>query len=113
MPSTTITATLTSSGHPEENGVFQFTGITLWSILQHAAIQDSASLVTVKASDGFTAYFMVSEIKNSQQILLAYLQDGQPLKTAADGGDGPVRLVVGSDVYASRWVKYVTTIQVT
>lgn len=113
MQSTTIMATLKSSGHPEENGVFQFTGVTLWSLLQQTGIENDAVIVRVKASDGFSASLLVEEIQeNSERILLAYMKDGQMIKAETDGGEGPLRLVVGSDTYASRWVKYVSSIEV-
>jgi DMSO/TMAO reductase YedYZ molybdopterin-dependent catalytic subunit len=113
LPATTINATLKSSGHPEDNGDYQFTGVTLWSLLQQAEIKADASMVTVRASDGFTAMFLVSEVEDNSQVLLAYLKDGQPIQVEAQGGDGPIRLVAGSDVYANRWVKFVVNIEVT
>lgn len=70
-------------------------------------------MVTVRASDGFTAMFLVSEVEDNSQVLLAYLKDGQPIQVEAQGGDGPIRLVAGSDVYANRWVKFVVNIEVT
>jgi hypothetical protein len=76
-------------------------------------MKSGASVVTVSATDGFSATFTVTEIQNnSGQILVAYLKDGQPMPGEADGGEGPVRLVVGSDVYATRWVQYVVSIDV-
>ncbi|MCW4030682.1 MAG: molybdopterin-dependent oxidoreductase [Candidatus Bathyarchaeota archaeon] len=113
LPATTINATLRSSGHPEDNGDYQFTGVTLWSLLQQAEIKAGASMVTVRASDGFSALFLVSEVEGNSQVLLAYLKDGQPIQVEAQGGDGPVRLVAGSDVYANRWVKFAVGIEVT
>jgi DMSO/TMAO reductase YedYZ molybdopterin-dependent catalytic subunit len=113
MPSTTITARLTSSGSPQENGVFTYTGVTVWNLLQKAGVSDNATSAYVLASDAYGAVLTLKEIKSDSQIVLAYMQDGAMIKSQADGGWGPLRLVIGSDAYANRWVKWVVSITVT
>ena len=112
LPLTTIQANLKSSGHPEDNGVFNFTGVTLWSLLELSGISENATSVYVQASDSYGSTFSIQEIEQNNQYLIAYAKDGQPLESRDKGGTGPIRLVIGSDQYSQRWVKYVVNIEV-
>lgn len=112
LPSTTITATLVSSGNPQDDGTFSYTGVTLWSLLQRAGIATNASSVAVFASDGYQADLTIKEIENNSQIIMAYKQNGEYMKPKSEGGDGPLRLIVGTDTYAQRWVYWVVELQV-
>lgn len=113
MPSTTITARLTSSGSPQENGVFTYTGVTISSLLEKAGVAENATSAYVLATDSYGAVLTMKEIKENPKIILAYMQDGEMIKSQADGGWGPLRLVMGTDPYANRWVKWVVSITVT
>ena len=112
LPSLNTQATLRSSSNPQLDGTWNFTGIVLWSLLEKAGISGNASTIDVQGSDGYISYFTVQEVKQNSQILLAYEQNGAPIQTQAEGGNGPIWLVVGSDYYAIRWVKYVVLIDV-
>ena len=48
----------------------------------------------------------------SQKTIIAYQKDGAPLTPLKNGGEGPLRLIVGTDQYAQRWVRGVVSIQV-
>jgi DMSO/TMAO reductase YedYZ molybdopterin-dependent catalytic subunit len=113
MPAVDLTAQLTSSGSPQENGLFNYTGIPLWSLLQKAGIADNATSVYVLASDAYGTVISVKELKDNPKILIAYMEGGQMIKSQADGGWGPIRLIVGTDSYANRWVKWVVSVTVT
>jgi DMSO/TMAO reductase YedYZ molybdopterin-dependent catalytic subunit len=113
MPSVDLTARLTSSGSPQENGVFNYTGVTLWSLLEKAGVSDDASSAYVLASDAYGAVITVKEMKDNPKIIIAYMEGGEMIKSQADGGWGPLRLIIGSDAYANRWVKWVVSIEVT
>lgn len=112
MPPTTITATLVSSGNPQDDGTFNYTGVTLWSLLQRAGVPSNASSVGVFGSDGYQADLTIKEIENNSQIIMAYKENGQFMKPESQGGYGPLRLIVGTDTYAERWVYWVVEIQV-
>jgi DMSO/TMAO reductase YedYZ molybdopterin-dependent catalytic subunit len=48
LPASTIQATLKSSGHPDDQGTFNYTGVSLWSLLEQAGISSNASSIYVQ-----------------------------------------------------------------
>ena len=112
LPKLTIEATLASSSHLDEMGTFNFTGVSLWSLLEQCNVSESASIVYVQAIDGYGASLTIEEAKQNTQILLCYQKNGEFLKPRSEGGAGPIRLMIASDEYAQRWVKNVAVIEV-
>lgn len=112
LPHVTLQATLQSSGSPQENGIYNYTGVTLQELLNYAQAAGNATSVYVQASDAYgVTLIMRDAAKNS--TLLAYEKDGLPMSDLKKGGEGPVRLVLGADKFAQRWVKGVVLIDVT
>ena len=107
----TIRATLTSGGSPSEDGVFNYTGVLLGTLLEQAHVSSNATSVYIQASDGYGATLTIQDAMN-QSTIIAYAKNGSPLTPLKSGGEGPARLVIGSDKYAQRWVKGVVIIQV-
>lgn len=110
-PTCTLQATLTSSGNPKDNGVFNYTGVLLKEILNQTQASTNAKSVYIQASDGYGTTLTLQECQN-QNILIAYAKNGAPLTALKSGGEGPLRLIIGSDQYSQRWVKGVVSIQV-
>jgi DMSO/TMAO reductase YedYZ molybdopterin-dependent catalytic subunit len=108
---TTLQVTLTSSGSPSDNGVFNYTGVTLNVLLSQAQVSANATSVFIQASDGYGTTITMQDASN-QNSIIAYRKGGVPLKPLKDGGEGPLRLVIGCDQYAQRWVRGVVAIQV-
>jgi DMSO/TMAO reductase YedYZ molybdopterin-dependent catalytic subunit len=104
IQSTTIQVTLTSSSRVEDNGVFNYTGISLSSLLAQANIQDSATSIYIQASDGYGTTLTIQEANNPNTII-AYQKDGSPLTLLKNDGEGPLRLIIGNDQYAQRWIR--------
>jgi DMSO/TMAO reductase YedYZ molybdopterin-dependent catalytic subunit len=48
----------------------------------------------------------------NQNTIIAYQKDGATLTALKAGGEGPLRLIIGNDQYAQRWVKGVVAIEV-
>jgi DMSO/TMAO reductase YedYZ molybdopterin-dependent catalytic subunit len=111
FPALTIKVTLTSSGNPSENGVFNYTGVLLGTLLHQAEASSNATSVYIEGSDGYGATLSMQDA-TSQSTIIAYAKDGSPLTPLKNGGEGPARLIVGTDIYAIRWVKGVVLIQV-
>ena len=104
LQSTTIQVTLTSSSRAEDNGVFNYTGVSLNSLLAQANIQANATSIYVQASDGYGTTLTIQEANNPDTII-AYQKDGSPLTLLKNDGEGPLRLIIGSDQYAQRWIR--------
>jgi DMSO/TMAO reductase YedYZ molybdopterin-dependent catalytic subunit len=111
QPSTTVQVTLSSSSRPLDNGVYNYTGVQLPELLAQANILDSASSVYIQASDGFGATIPILDAMN-QNTIIAYQRNGLPLTALKDDGEGPLRLIIGSDQFAQRWVRGVVAIEV-
>jgi len=110
-PSSTIQVTLTSSGSPSDNGDYSYTGVPLKDLLEQVQITANATSVYVQASDGYGTTLTIEEAMDENTII-AYAKDGVALAALQNGGEGPARLIIGSDEYAQRWVKGVAAIQV-
>lgn len=107
---TSLQVTLTSSGKSQENGVFNYTGISLKSLLNQAQLNDNVTSVFVQAPDGYGTTLTIQEATNPNTIL-AYQKDGVPMVSLKDNGEG-LRLIVGNDTYAQRWIRGVVNIEV-
>jgi DMSO/TMAO reductase YedYZ molybdopterin-dependent catalytic subunit len=112
LPQVTVQNTLVSSGSPKENGVFNYTGVLLKDLLNLAQASGNASSLYVQASDAYGTTLTLKDAQNNS-TLLAYAKDDAPLSDLKNGGEGPLRLVIGGDKYAQRWVKGVVSITVT
>jgi DMSO/TMAO reductase YedYZ molybdopterin-dependent catalytic subunit len=111
LPHVTITVTLSSSSHPEDNGVFNYTGVALNTLLEEAQVSTNVTSVYVHAVDGYGTTIPIQDAEKSNTIL-AYEKDGASLTPLSSGGEGPFRLVIGDDAYAQRWTRGVSVIEV-
>jgi DMSO/TMAO reductase YedYZ molybdopterin-dependent catalytic subunit len=110
-PSTTMQVTLSSSSRPSDNGVFNYTGVPLRDLLNQAQTSDNATSVYIQASDGYGTTIPIQDAMNPNTII-AYQRNGSSLTALKDDGEGPLRLIIGSDQYAQRWVRGVAAIEV-
>jgi DMSO/TMAO reductase YedYZ molybdopterin-dependent catalytic subunit len=110
-PTVTLQVTLTSSGTPTDNGVFNYTGVTLKELLSHVQASANATSLYIQAQDGYGTSISIQDAQN-QNTIIAYQKDGAPLTALKDGGEGPLRLIISSDQYAQRWVRGVVAIEV-
>ena len=110
-PATTLQVTLSSSSRPSDNGIFNYTGVPLKDLLNEAQVSDNATSVYIQASDGYGTTIPIQDAMN-QNTIIAYQKNGAPLTALKDDGEGPLRLIIGSDQYAQRWVRGVAAIEV-
>lgn len=111
LAATTVQVTLSSSSHTSDNGVYNYTGVKLSTLLEQAGVSSSATSVFVQASDGYGTTIPIQDAVN-QNTIIAYQKNGTSLTQLKDGGEGPLRLIIGSDQYAQRWVRGVAAIDV-
>ena len=107
----TLQVTLTSSSQLSGNGVFNYTGVLLSTLLQKAGVSSNATSVYIEASDGYGTTLSMQDAMG-QKTIIAYQKDGAALTPLKNGGEGPFRLIIGADQYAQRWVVGVVSIQV-
>jgi DMSO/TMAO reductase YedYZ molybdopterin-dependent catalytic subunit len=107
----TVQVTLTSSSHAADNGVFNYTGVSLKILLEQAQISANATSVYVQAADGYGTTISIQDAQNGDAIL-AYQKDATSLTALSAGGEGPIRLIICDDEFAQRWVKGVSVIEV-
>jgi DMSO/TMAO reductase YedYZ molybdopterin-dependent catalytic subunit len=110
-PSVTLQVTLTSSSRTQDNGDFTYTGVLLRDLLQDAEVNSNATSVFIQAQDGYGTTLTMDEAQ-SQNTIIAYQKDGAALTQLKDGGEGPLRLIIGDDQYAQRWVRGVAAIEI-
>jgi DMSO/TMAO reductase YedYZ molybdopterin-dependent catalytic subunit len=95
-----------------------YTGVLLWSLLQHAVIKLSGSkndvirhTIVVTSSDGYTTVLSMGEIDpqfGGEQALIAYAKDGRLLNDRR----GFARLILPADKEAARAISGVASIAV-
>ncbi|MCW3999126.1 MAG: molybdopterin-dependent oxidoreductase [Candidatus Bathyarchaeota archaeon] len=110
-PEVTLQVTLTSSSRTQDNGNFSYTGVRLVDLLSEAQINGNATSIFIQAQDGYGTTLTMQEAQ-SQNTIIAYQKDGSALTQLKDGGEGPLRLIIGDDQYAQRWVRGVAAIEV-
>jgi DMSO/TMAO reductase YedYZ molybdopterin-dependent catalytic subunit len=108
---TTVQVTLSSSSHADENGVFNYTGVALKVVLEQAGVSANATSVYVQAADGYGTTIPLQDAESANTIL-AYQKDGAALTALSTGGEGPMRLIIGNDQFAQRWIRGVSVIEV-
>ncbi len=109
----TFTATLRSSGMPARD--FTYTGVPLLAILESVLDQEAlaaAETVVARAIDGYTVSFQLDEVLSPDNVYVVYQQDGEPLGTKADGGSGPLMMVVLGDEFGQRWCKFLVEVDI-
>jgi len=113
LPSSDMQATLDSATYFEDEGNFTYTGVTVASLLGLAKVSEDASEVFIQSIDSYaTTLKFEDEIQSNQRIMLVYQKDGEPLIPLSEGGTGPLCLIIGTDEYATRWVKAVVLLEV-
>jgi DMSO/TMAO reductase YedYZ molybdopterin-dependent catalytic subunit len=104
----TVQAAFAPGGEPQRTS--DWTGVSLWSILQASGVSSSASKVTVSAIDGYSREYTIQQVKDLG-ILIGYQENGAYL-TPVNGQ--PYRLVVPTEDFkwGQYWVRWVSEITV-
>ena len=102
----TVQATFAPGGEPQRTS--NWTGISLWSVLQAANVSPNASKVTVSAIDGYSREYTIAQVKDLD-ILIGYKENGAFLSPS---NGQPYRLVVPVEDYkwGQYWVRWISQI---
>jgi hypothetical protein len=106
---TDFTASRRSSGLAAVTVNYQ--GVPLAVLCEFLGIDltDMTSCVAM-AEDGFFVSIAMDKVHDADNVWIAVMLDGEPLKSRADGGDGPFLLVVRNDTFSMNWCKYLLEI---
>lgn len=101
---------------------FTFTGVRLVDLLERTsvALNESTGSVRFGSIDGYITESIPLEsiYDDPDGVIIAFKQDGEWIPSKAQGGEGPLRVVVGREVIGDGansiyWAKYATTVIVT
>jgi len=111
LSSATVEVSLKSS-NPANNGNFSFKGVPVQTIIEQANCIGTPTAVYLQAADGYGVTIPIGDILQNNQAIIAYERDGELLGAISEGGDGPFRLIIGTDEFAQRWIRGVSIIEV-
>jgi len=102
----TVQAAFAPGGEPQRTS--NWTGTSLWRILQAAGISQSASKITIAAIDGYSRDFTVAQAKDLN-IIIGFKENGQYLSLMMGQ---PFRLIVPMEDFkwGQYWVRWVSQI---
>jgi hypothetical protein len=90
----------------------KYTGVPLIRVLDWVGMETSdEEVVIARALDGYTVAFNISEVKDKDNIYIAYKIDGKYMAAGSQGGSGPFQIIVRKDPYSQRWCKFVMEIE--
>ena len=104
----TVQAAFAPGGEPQRTS--NWTGTTLWNVLQAAGISQSASKITIAAIDGYSRDFTVAQAKDLN-IIIGFKENGEYFPPMMGQ---PFRLVVPVEDFkwGQYWVRWVSQIEV-
>lgn len=107
---TTFTATRRSSTGPAAEVEYQ--GVLLSDLCRKLNLDWSRFIsCAATAADGYIVPVSLEKIAQPDNVYIVTGQDGQPLPTRDEGGDGPYMLVVVKDPFSQYWCKYLTELE--
>ena len=114
LPSITQDYTIQESG----TSIFtaEYTGISLYYLVAEIANISTNVDVVIRAIDQYSRTYNLNEIESIPDMIIAYLKDGQNIRSYYKGGTGPLRLIVPQeyegDYNGQHCVKFVTEIEI-
>lgn len=107
LPYVEVEKEIVSASYENEQGLFRGVPVReLWAAVGVEPADYRQMVVT--AEDGFVSVYPVTELMESDSVLLIYAKDGQPLGSREEGGAGPFRILVVEDEFGNRCAKYVS-----
>lgn len=111
LPSENIDATIRSSGARPRPAVYK--GVEIHELLKAAGISETEiSALVFNGADLYVTKVEARELTEYGNIYIVFECDGEPMKTRAEGGDGPYQVIVLDDYYSLRWCKYLSEVEI-
>ncbi|MEG0829428.1 MAG: molybdopterin-dependent oxidoreductase [Anaerovoracaceae bacterium] len=111
MPSVKFHEKIVSSDKGDTQG--DYIGVPISYILNKAdeqLLKKNDKFIFV-AGDGFAAAAKGRELDKKENVILVYAMDGKNLEPFKDGGQGPMRLIIRSDTYGNRSVRFLSGVE--
>jgi len=90
-----------------------FTGVPLMALLNFYSIEvEDSSKIYFKAIDGYQTHLNGHEVKQVDNVFIVYMRNQIPSGSKANGGTGPLEMVIAQDTFSQRWVKYLIEIRI-
>lgn len=111
MPSIEVYADLQSARHEKAEGNFK--GVELRAVLKEAdpSLEDECDTFICVAGDGYSSAISAKELKEKENAIVAYQQNGKDMEHFNEGGQGPMRLILAKDAYGNRSAKFLVRIE--
>ena len=111
LPSETFDATVRASGARPRPAVYR--GVEIHELIKAAGVSaDEISSLVFNGADLYVTTVQTEELSEYGNIYIAFECDGEPMKSRADGGDGPFQVIVLNDYYSLRWCKYLSEVEI-
>lgn len=111
LPEENVYAKLSSAQHDDAEGTFQ--GADLREVLNQTdpSLLEECGTFICTAGDGYSSALSAKELSKEKNVLVAYGKDKKIMEHFYEGGEGPMRLIIASDTYGNRSVKFLTKIE--
>ena len=97
----TITGPLYVPTGAVANGVFDYVGVQLKTLLEQTKTSANSTSVYLQASDGYGSAIPIQDALNENTII-AYKRNGSALTLLKDNGEGPLRLIIGNGAVRAK-----------
>jgi hypothetical protein len=102
---------LRSSSSDDKEHLYK--GIKLKDLLESYNINvNEINQVITKAVDGYAVVLTSQEVKDDNNVYIAYEIDGVPLAPKDKGGSGPYQIIITKDPFAQRWNKFLMELEI-
>lgn len=92
----------------------EFGGILLSELIMLQGIQLKGNeTFTFKAIDGYQTNVSFEEVMQANNVYLVYERNGVKTANRANGGTGPLEIVIALDTFSQRWNKHLIQIEIT
>lgn len=90
-----------------------FGGVLLADVLAfHQITLSGSETVVFKAIDGYHTNVSGLEVLQPDNVYIVYERENQRTKSRAEGGSGPLEIVIALDAFSQRWNKYLIEIEI-
>lgn len=92
---------------------YTYTGVLLRDAIQSLDISlDGKSHIEAKAVDGYTSAISIEKILEDDNVYIAIMREGKPLKGREEDGPGPYQIIISKDKFSQYWCKWAIEVNI-